>query len=140
MGSMRKLGLPIVPAFLSLLILGSMDARGAEGRAVFSCGIAASGLRGPGLCKALETELRRRFSGLTIESQVSDQASVKGRRIEFAPGKMSRNGISGRLKWRADDRAEWITGPMIQTVVMDAALNDETLREFARTLVDVSKF
>jgi len=132
--------LQLAPACLSLLLLTGMEARGAETGVVFSCGSISSDSQAAGLCKALEAQLRSRFSALRIESQARDQASVKGLRIEFLPGKISRNGISGRLRWRAGDQAGWIAGPMIQTIVMDAGLNDVILRDFARNLVATSKF
>jgi hypothetical protein len=128
------------------LMLVHAAATGAETGAIFSCGSASSGARffadpkTGGLCKALEKELRKRFSTLKIESRDGDQASVNSFRIEFVPEKVSRHGVSGRLRWRADLKAHWMTGPVIQTVVIDKALNDEVLSEFAKNLVAISRF
>lgn len=50
------------------------------------------------------------------------------------------NSVSARLRWKADGAAGWRSGPVVTTVVSDAALNDDILKAFARQLVEASGF
>jgi hypothetical protein len=91
--------------------------------------------------KSMDTPVSR--SACDAVRSAVDQ--MKGRRpgygqFVFEVTRARANSLSARLRWKAGGSSGWRSGPVVTTVVSDAALNDDLLKVFARQLVEASGF
>jgi hypothetical protein len=86
------------------------------------------------VCKYVSDALLSRSPGLRIVADGNDIDRLL--RVEIA--EISKHGISGRLAWARKGDA-LVAGPLITTTIMDATLNDRSLREFAKGIVQATK-
>lgn len=90
------------------------------------------------VCKYVAEALLARTAGTSVRiagESNTGKNSDKFLRVEIT--QISSSSISGRLTWVGRGNAT-TAGPLVTTSIVDATLNDRTLREFAIGLVQVS--
>lgn len=91
-------------------------------------------------CAEVLKEIKFQVSSVTMREGVV-AAEPDGNVIRLDILKINHRAITGRLAWNGSKNAKagLILGPVITTSIMDGSLNNRSMRDFARSLVAVSK-